>query len=78
MFKSLFKSFAGHKDAHELPQPAKAKAVGIEDLLAGEGQGDRIPLGAIHAQFDTMGQNRASKNQRTSTVVKVMRVPNQG
>ncbi len=77
MFRGFLKAFAGHKDAHELPRPVERQTCGLEDLLAGEGQGERIPLGAIHAQFDTVGQKRAAPNPRSADVVQVLRVPHE-
>ena len=71
MFKGLFKAGAPKS---ELPVPRG----GLEDLVGLEGQGDEIPLAAIHAQFDSMGQNRPVDSARTATLVKVIRSSSHG
>ncbi|WP_226581770.1 hypothetical protein [Acuticoccus sediminis] len=75
MFKSLFKWSPSAKNGGELPKPVRG---GMEELVGVELEGDRIPLAALHAQFDTVGQKRRVDNSRTVAMVKVTHVPHQG
>ncbi|ORE96013.1 hypothetical protein ATO13_04105 [Stappia sp. 22II-S9-Z10] len=63
----MFRALAAEK-AEKTPRRG-----GLNDLVGLEMDSEEIPLAAIHAQFDEMGQHRKVDNSHTRAMVKVTR-----